>query len=52
MAAISQLRQPHSNGRTYFDRRVQDGKTNKEAIRALKRHISNAVYKQLVADAS
>ena len=50
MAAISQLRQPHSDGRAYFDRRVADGKTNKEAIRALKRHISNAVYRQLVAD--
>jgi transposase len=50
MAAISQLRQPHSDGRAYFDRRVSEGKTNKEAIRALKRHISNAVYRQLVAD--
>jgi transposase len=50
MAAISQLRQPHAVGRAYFDRRVQDGKTNKEAIRALKRHISNAIYRQLVAD--
>jgi transposase len=50
MAAISQLRQPHSNGRAYFDRRVTEGKTSKEAIRALKRHISNAVYRQLVAD--
>ena len=50
MAAISQLRQPHSDGRAYFDRRVADGKTNKEAIRALKRHISNAIYRQLVAD--
>jgi transposase len=52
MAAISQLRQPHSDGRTYFDRRVSEGKTNKEAIRALKRHISNAAYRQLVADVS
>ncbi len=50
MAAISQLRQPHSDGRAYFDRRVSEGKTSKEAIRALKRHISNAVYRQLIAD--
>ena len=50
MAAISQLRQPHSDGRAYFDRRVAEGKTNKEAIRALKRHISNAIYRHLVAD--
>jgi transposase len=51
MAAICQLRQPHSEGRAYFDRRVGEGKTKKEALRALKRHVSNAVYRQLVADA-
>jgi transposase len=50
MAAICQLRQPHSDGRAYFERRVKEGKTNKEAIRALKRQISNAVYRRLVAD--
>ena len=51
MAAICQLRQTHSEGRAYFDRRVAEGKTNKEALRALKRHVSNSVYRQLVADA-
>jgi transposase len=52
MAAICQLRQPHSEGRAYFDRRVAEGKTNKEALRALKRQISNTVYRHLVADAA
>ena len=47
----TQLRQTHSEGRAYFDRRVTEGKTKKEALRALKRHVSNAVYRQLVADA-
>ena len=51
MAAICQIRQPHSEGRAYFDRKVAEGKTKKEALRALKRHISNAVYRQLVIDA-
>jgi transposase len=51
MAAICQLRQPHSDGRVYFDRRVAEGKTTREAIRALKRHVSNAVYRRLLADA-
>jgi len=51
MAAICQLRQPHSDGRAYFDRRVTEGKTTREALRALKRHLSNAVYRQLLADA-
>ena len=51
MAAICQLRQPRSDGRAYFERKVAEGKTNKEAIRPLKRQISNAVYRRLVADA-
>jgi transposase len=51
MAVICQLRQPHSDGRAYFDRRVADGKTSREALRALKRHTSNAVYRRLLADA-
>ncbi len=51
LAAMCQLRQRHSDGRAYFDRRVADGKTNKEAIRALKRQISNNVFRHLVADA-
>jgi hypothetical protein len=29
---------------------VTEGKTKKEAIRSLKRQISNAVYRQLVLD--
>jgi len=51
MATICQLRQPHSEGRAYFDRKVTDGKTKREGIRALKRQISNAVYRQLLVDA-
>jgi transposase len=51
MAAICQLRQPHSDGRAYFERKIAQCKTNKEAIRALKRQISNAVYRHLIADA-
>ncbi len=51
MAAVCQLRQPHSDGRAYFDRRVAEGKTTREALRALKRHVSNAVFRHLVADA-
>ena len=52
LAAVCQLRHPHSDGRAYFDRRVAEGKTNKEALRALKRQISNTVYRHLVADAA
>ena len=51
MAAICQIRQKDSAGRAYFERKVAEGKTKMEAIRALKRHISNAVYRQLLLDA-
>jgi transposase len=50
MAAISQIRQSDSAGRAYFERKVAEGKTKKEAIRSLKRQISNAVYRQLLID--
>ena len=51
IGAISQIRQPLSEGRVYFDRKVTEGKTKREAIRSLKRQISNALYRQLVLDA-
>jgi transposase len=37
-------------GRSYYLRKLEEGKTPKEAIRALKRQISDAVYKQLRND--
>jgi len=49
--AITQIRN-QCEGRAYFDRKVAEGKTTKEALRALKRQISNAVYRQLVIDSS
>lgn len=51
LAAICQIRQPHSDGRAYFERKLADRRTKKDAIRSLKRHISNAVYRQLLTDA-
>jgi hypothetical protein len=51
MAAITQVRHRHSPGRAYYERKLAEGKTNKEAIRALKRRISDALYERLVADA-
>lgn len=51
IAAISQLRHPGTEGRVYYERKVAEGKTPKDAIRALKRRISDAVYRQLRADA-
>jgi transposase len=51
MAAITQLRNPGTQGRIYFERKVAEGKTKKEAVRSLKRQISNSVYRQLLLDA-
>ncbi|MET0144264.1 MAG: hypothetical protein ABW328_05690 [Ilumatobacteraceae bacterium] len=45
------LRQRHSEGRAYCDRRIAEGTTGKEAVRALKRQLPNIVYRHLVADA-
>ncbi|MFT7394934.1 MAG: transposase, partial [Candidatus Azotimanducaceae bacterium] len=38
-------------GRAFYARKVAEGKTSKEAIRALKRRLSDVVYRHLVADA-
>jgi transposase len=48
--AIAQIRHP-GPGRDYFQRKLDEGKSKKEALRALKRRISDAVYRALVADA-
>ncbi len=50
IAAVTQFRNP-SEGRIFYDRKIVEGKTHKEAIRALKRRISDRVYKHLVTDA-
>jgi transposase len=52
MAAITQIRYKHSEGRAYYDKKIAEGKTPKEALRALKRQISDAIYKHLKADAA
>ena len=49
IAAVTQLRHD-TNGRAYYDKKIAEGKTSKEAIRALKRRISNVVYQKLAAD--
>ena len=49
MAAVTQVGHD-TPGRAYYLRKQAEGKTRKEAMRALKRHISDAVYQRLVAD--
>jgi transposase len=52
IAAITQIRHAHSPGRAYYERKLAEGKTKKEATRALKRRISDALYERLIADAN
>jgi transposase len=51
MAAVTQVRHRHSEGRAYYDRKVAEGKSPKEALRALKRRVSDALYACMVEDA-
>jgi transposase len=51
MAAVTQIRFRHSKGRAYYEKKMAEGKTSKEALRALKRQVSDAIYQRLKADA-
>jgi transposase len=51
MAAVTQIRYQHSQGRAYYEKKIAEGKTSKEALRALKRQVSDALYKKMKADA-
>jgi transposase len=51
MAAVTQIRYRHTEGRAYYDKKLAEGKTGKEALRALKRQISDAIFACLQADA-
>src|SRR3989440_7605935 len=47
--ATVQLRNP-TVGRAYYDRRKAEGKTSMEAMRALKRRLSDVVYQRMLND--
>jgi transposase len=50
-AAITQIRHRHSPGRGYYERKLAEGHTPREAIRSLKRRLSDIVWRHLIADA-
>lgn len=50
IAAVVQIR-TGGEGRVFYDRKIAEGKSRKEAIRSLKRRISDRVYSNLAADA-
>jgi len=49
MVAMVQVRRP-SAGQAYYQRKLAEGKSAKEALRCLKRRLSDAVYRCLVTD--
>jgi transposase len=49
VVAITQARSDHP-GRASMARKQRQGKTRREALRGLKRRISDAIYRQLLAD--
>jgi transposase len=48
VAAVTQVR--NDPGRAYYRRKLDEGKSRKEALRAPKRQIASTVYRHLVAD--
>jgi transposase len=50
ITAVTQLRHD-PRGRAYDNKKIAEGRTSKEALRALKRRITDAVYRRLIADA-
>ena len=49
LAAVTQVRHD-TPGRAYYQRKITEGKSKKEALRALKRRISDALWRQLQVD--
>jgi len=47
---VTQLRNPTSADRDYEERKLASGKTRREALRCLKRRLSDVVFRQLVID--
>ena len=50
MMALTQARMD-PRARAYVERRQREGRTKRDAVRALKRHLSDVVYQQLRHDA-
>jgi hypothetical protein len=52
MAAVTHVRHAGTEGRIYYERKIAEGKTPKEALRSLKRKVSDAIFAKLQADAA
>ena len=50
--ALTQARMPDTLGHAYYEKKKAENKTPREAMRCLKRRMSDAIYRQLQADAA
>ncbi|MER7690349.1 transposase [Streptomyces sp. NPDC097610] len=48
--AVVQIRMPNSPGHAYYQRKISEGKTGKEAKRCLKRRLADHIWKVMLAD--
>jgi transposase len=48
--AVVQIRMPKSPGHAYYQRKLSEGKTAKEAKRRLKRRLADHVWRVMIAD--
>ncbi|RZL74568.1 MAG: IS110 family transposase [Rhodococcus sp. (in: high G+C Gram-positive bacteria)] len=48
--AMVQIRMPASAGRAYYDKKLAEGKSPRAATRSLKRHLSDHVWRIMLAD--
>jgi transposase len=51
MIALCQARSD-PRGKAYYRKKLKEGKSRREAMRCLKRRVSDAVFKALVADST
>ena len=50
IAALTQVRMRGTAGRTYYDKKIADGKTHNEAMRCLKRRLADHVWRIMISD--
>jgi transposase len=50
IAAVTQVRMRASAGRAYYDRKIAEGKTRKEALRCLKRRLAEHLWRIMIRD--
>jgi hypothetical protein len=48
--ALTQVRMPNSPGRAYYDQKIAQGKTHAEALRYLRRRLTDYIWRSMFTD--